>query len=243
MILKEIALTCINFEKQVDFYQNTLGFKLNINENNSFELQTQQSKLVFIKDDIQKQNYHYAFLVCEKHFREALNYIKERNIPILPITSETNDRVNKEEVKVWNSGQSFYFYDADENILEFIFRPTLEHSSDKPFSLEEIISINEIGIPVKDPMQLAYTLMNDHSIVVPQNFINGFHETFCWFGGFDGTLLLVQHKRHWYPTALPAKLAKLEVVIEQDKQLYLIRFEEGKMITLMIDGQIKIPAK
>jgi len=62
--------------------------------------------------------YHFAFLIPESTLFETTSFLQDLDIPILnPFENNIID---------FGNGKSVYFHDANNNILEFIDRPSLE---------------------------------------------------------------------------------------------------------------------
>lgn len=79
------------------------------------------------------------------------NYLKSRGIKLA-----TDGKTEYTDSPSWNA-KSVYFYDADENILEFIARYNLkENTTDKEFCAQKhILNVSEIGIAVSDTQKLV----------------------------------------------------------------------------------------
>ena len=56
------------------------------------------------------------------------------------------------------------FYDKDENIVEFIERPLVNYPKSNNFSIDQVIKLNEIGLPHIDPIKMANTLVEEFGI-------------------------------------------------------------------------------
>ncbi|MEZ5008445.1 MAG: hypothetical protein R2753_09895 [Chitinophagales bacterium] len=223
MEITSIQLLSSNIEQQKKFYSESLGFSLKETKN-GFSIQAGATKLSFELDLNGNNFYHFAFLVADNHFEDCLTYVKNKGISILP------DKFTSEEITYWdnNSGRSFYFYDADKNIVEFITRPSLNYLSDQPWSINEIIKINEIGTPVNAPLETSTYLLNNFPFSIPQHNIDRFNDTFCWYGSFEGTLLVVKKGREWYPTAHEAISSNLKLQIQEKTDLIHLNFQNGK---------------
>lgn len=223
MDIKSLQLLSRNIDQQKEFYSDLLGFSLKYDKN-GFSIQAGATKVSFELDLDGDNFYHFAFLVADNHFEDCLAYVKNKGISILP------DKFTLEEITYWdnNSGRSFYFFDADQNIVEFITRPSLNYISDQPWSINEIIKINEIGTPVNAPLETSTCLLNNFPFSIPQHNIDRFNDTFCWYGSFEGTLLIVKKGREWYPTAKSAISSNLKIQIKENDKIIHLKFQNGK---------------
>jgi catechol 2,3-dioxygenase-like lactoylglutathione lyase family enzyme len=215
------------YAEQVRFYADTLGFSVD-DQGSSATIQVGSTQMVLQADEDQVSFYHFAFLIPDAHFEQALAYVKYRDIEIIP------NRESGSDITYWENqtGRSFYFFDPDGNIAEFITRPTLGYESSNDFSIREVIKMNEIGTPVPDPMSTVETLERDFGIPVEDRFKQHFSSTFCWYGDYSGVLLVVREGRNWYPTQLAAISSDLEIDLEVDGQRKSLAFNQGKFRAL-----------
>lgn len=146
MEIKKLTLFSNNLIEQEQFYGNKLGFPTYRINDNRVVINTQENQLIF---ESSKNNfcYHFAFLIPTGSLESAMGFLKKRNIQLLPFKGS--------EIIHFNSGRSIYFYDMDGNITEFIERPTLQYPSVNDFSIEQVIKVNEIGLPVKNTLKMA----------------------------------------------------------------------------------------
>lgn len=221
-----IELLSKNIEKQKAFYKD-LGFEITENQE-GFSIQAGKTELSFKEETTEENFYHFAFLICENHFADTLNFIKQKGINILP------DKETGDEITYWSrgTGKSFYFLDVDNNILEFVVRPTLNYHSNEKWSIDKILKINEIGTPVNVPLNTSHSLLNEYQLNIPQRYIDSFSEKFCWFGDFEGTILIVKDGRAWYPTQIKAKVCDLRLKILDQQKVIDIQFNKGKFHNL-----------
>ena len=168
MEIKELKIYTQNFEEQVQFYKEVLGFSTTKKSEIQFEIQTKKSKLIFESTD-KKFYYHFAFLIPPKTIDFAIQFLENKYIELL--------LYKKSKIIDFKSGKSIYFFDKNRNIVEFIERPSLNYKSTAQFSIEEVIKINEIGLPVAEPIKKAKELVETLGII-PLD-INEFSENFC----------------------------------------------------------------
>lgn len=222
----EIELLSKNIKRQKAFYDD-LGFEITENQE-GFSIQAGKTKLIFKEETEEENFYHFAFLIYENHFADTLNFIKQKGINILP------DRETGDEITYWakGTGKSFYFLDEDKNIVEFVIRPTLNYHSDEKWSIDKILKINEIGTPVNVAIDTSHSLIRDYQLNIPQRYIDRFSDDFCWFGDFEGTILIVKEGRAWYPTQIKAKVCDLRLKILDQQKVIDIQFNKGKFHNL-----------
>lgn len=227
MEFKEIELLSGQLDNQIRFYNDILEFDTTIISDDKFFIQTQKTKLTFNKTE-ENHFYHFAFLICENHFEDVLRFVKQKNIELLPDLETGN------EIVYWGNaeGKSIYFYDEDKNIVEFIIRPNLGYRGINHWVPEQTIKINEIGTPVENTIKTATYLIDEYKFKIPQKYIQGFDDKFCWFGDFEGTLLIVSTEREWHHTNKKAIPSPLKLVIK----------EKGETIALEFDGEFKTGA-
>ena len=218
MEIKKLTLFSNNLIEQEQFYGNKLGFPTDRINDNRVVINTQENQLIF---ESSKNNfcYHFAFLIPTGSLESAMDFLKKRNIQLLPFKGS--------EIIHFNSGRSIYFYDMDGNIAEFIERPTLQYPSINDFSIEQVIKVNEIGLPVKNTLKMANYIVDELGI----NPINKseFSNTFCWVGDFNGVIIVVKEGRNWLPTNIPGSTNDFSVVYSEEGEEKNIGFKNNKV--------------
>ena len=192
MEIKKLTLFSNNIDEQEQFYGSTLGFPIERTNKKILKVKTNENLLVF-ESSVNKFCYHFAFLINTGSLESAMDFLKKRDIALLPYQGS--------EVIHFNSGRSIYFFDKDGNIAEFIERPSLPYKKTKDFSIKNVIKINEIGLPIKDTIKMAIYLSKDLGIT-PIN-KDEFTDSFCWVGDFNGVIIVVKEGRNWLPTNIP----------------------------------------
>ena len=128
-----------------------------------------------------------------------------------------------ESIIHFDNGRAVYFYDADENIAEFIERPLVDYPSKRNFSIHDLIKINEIGIPSAKPLRQAQLLCEDYGIVPMDT--ERFDNEFCWVGDHEGVILSPIAGRNWLPTDRPCIPSPALVRYESEGKSYEYRSE------------------
>ena len=120
------------------------------------------------------------------------------------------------------------FFDKDGNIAEFIERPTLDYPTTNQFSIENVIKLNEIGLPVQEPIKTAHRIIE--ALTIQPIDIIAFKENFCWVGDFNGVVIVVKAGRHWLPTKIPSIINDFSLQFLDDKgNERQVKFENNVM--------------
>lgn len=196
MNILEIQLLCPDIEQTRRFYHNTLGMDILFADETILKLSAGLSTLVFKKTEATNANYHFAFNIPANQFAEAHAWASA----IVPIIS-VKDGDTIADFRNWNA-KAFYFYDNNQNVVEFIARFDLNNHSNRPFDGSSVTSISEIGIVVDHAKRYAEQLIQSHNLDYfyrqpPQ-------DDFIVLGDDNGLFIVVNNKRTWYPTNLPA---------------------------------------
>lgn len=221
MKIKKLTITTANLKGQTDFYANTLQFRI-IKQGLGFtEFQTGESILRFEAAD-SSIPYHFAFNIPSFQEQEALDWLESR-VDILPYES---DRIIPFDN--WNA-HAMYFYDPDNNIIEFIARKNLLITTDYAFSADSILGISEIGVPVKD----INPIFNHLNKKLDLELYSGNLTRFSAIGDETGLLIVINQneKDFWFPVNDPALAANFEAIISQDDQLHKIIFHNQNLYT------------
>lgn len=221
MKIKELTLYTHKLTEQKAFYTSVLGCDLVEESPIGFSVQLGYTKLSFQESDV-PYIYHYCFLIPSNKLEEAVEWLKARldvvNIEGGSVTNWFED---------WNA-KSVYFYDASGNIAELIVRYDLKNETSKPFGLEDIISVNEIGMPTKDIVKINTAIESE----LGSKFWKGDWERFGTNGTQDGLFLLVNNdeKKEWFPTDLFTASSPFRAKVTVDKQEFDIAFENEELI-------------
>lgn len=208
MLIKEIILETVCLPEIKDFYINKFGLNVRVESENFISLNVGTSVLTFkqVTSDV-KPFYHFAFNIPENQFSEAKKWIKEeRGISLIGLNGE-----DEFDFSSWNA-RAFYFYDPAGNIIEFIVRHRLKNASAEKFSQKSILSISEIGMPVRDVGGYFDELSKEFGL--PE--FSGDRKSFSVSGDDNGLIIIVPEKRIWYPECCEAKIFPVTVYIEPD---------------------------
>ena len=218
MKIKELKIYTNNLLGQIDFYTNKIGLELI--ERSEFQgvFQIGRSKLTMAQSD-QFTPYHFAINIpCNKEI-EAIEWLKKR-VKIL------KDGMNEiQDFDFWNA-KAIYFYDIDQNIVEFIARKNLKNNSYEGFNVHSLLEISEIGLPVGDIKEAFDVLTKITNIGI---FDGGF-ERFCAIGDENGLFICInKYVKDWYPTGDKANASAFEIKLEENGQPYELVFKNGKI--------------
>ncbi len=215
MKISKLTLYTTNLEEQKQFYTQVLELPLLSFDKESFTVKIGISLLTFEK--VKTANpAHFAINISSNKIQEALHWIQKRT-EILPCEGE-----DIADFSNWNA-EALYFYDADENIVEFIARKDIDSVNTDPFSVTDLLSISEIGIVSDDNSAIYEQLQTIRSIPI----YDGNLERFCALGNAEGLFILVNNtKKKWFPTQEEAFVADFQL-----KGDYNFAFTNGKIIT------------
>jgi len=190
MIIKKLELYTSQLEQQTDFYSNIFQLEITDKNNDSVTFKIGDSILTFTYK-AESKPYHFAFNIPANQEQEALFWLKER----VDILEDKNQEIH--HFKDWNAG-AIYFYDYDNNIVEFIARKNLNNNSTKNFTAESLLEISEMGIPTFD-IENEYNILAK-TVELPIH--SGNFERFCSLGDDEGLFILINKdlKKYWYPT-------------------------------------------
>lgn len=219
MYIKKLTLHSKDFNKQVRFFRDCLGFDVAYSDN-SATINMGLSKLEFIKGHVDGK-YHYCFLIPCNQIKEALDWLSNR----LDLISVERDSYIS-HFESWNA-YSIYFYDGEGNIAELIARLDLQNESTEEFGTHSFLSINEIGTPTSDPRSLDDHLRN----TIGSPYWKGDLDRFSTNGDQQGLFLLPNYKikKTWYPTQIEVRPLPYLATIIQDNQEFSITYENEEM--------------
>lgn len=224
MQIKTLALFTKNLKEQREFYEKTLGLSVENPGDSGFVVKIGYSKLQFsYKADAKP--YHVAFHISAEKENEALTWLKDRVALLKMGGQEIID------FSSWNA-RSLYFYDAGNNVVEFISR---RHLFTKPirgfksagpeFFERDIRGIAEIGLATTNILPVYEEL---HSITALDQY-SGDLEKFCPIGDDRGLLIAINNrkKKTWFPTRDRAQTAVFQLDFSH----------QGKDWEMTFDGQ------
>ena len=233
MKIKKLTLFTSQLSKQIHFYNKIMGFAI-LNQGEDFvELSTGDAVLRF--EEVNKSTpYHFAFNIPSNQIKVAAEWLKERR------------RILKDEgleivfFDFWDA-RAVYFYDMDNNIVEFIAREKMNIESDEKFSAQSVLGISEIGVPVKDIRPIFEHLNEKLSL----NMHSGSVERFCAVGEESGLFIIIDKtkKKSWFPTNDTPISSNFNAIIENKERYYDIRFEHQKLYTSLLRSPLQVESR
>jgi len=192
MKIAALELLTDDIDKTTSFYNKELGLKVLERDKSSISFAAGSTKLTFRFSEKENPVYHFAFDIPHNKLHEAFHWI-ENKVEILEVVppSKIADFSN------WDA-ESFYFFDDNGNILEFIARYCLDNKSEEPFSGSSIVSVSEIGFVSNDVSQLCDELILKYDIPVFSK--QPKLDKFIVMGTDTGLFVLAGNDRNWYPT-------------------------------------------
>lgn len=214
MNIRNITLRSHLIEELSEFYGNLLNMNVT-SEIDCITIKPGNSTLKFESETSSSEPfYHFAFNIPENQLDEAIKWL-EGKVDLIPLDGETIF-----DFKAWDA-HSIYFYDPAGNIVEFIARHRLNNSSDKTFSGKSILSISEMGMPVKKVKPFFQMLYDDLSLPL----FTGDLKTFTAAGDDEALLIIVPEERKWFPDCPRAEIFPIDITLSGtvDRE---IRFDE-----------------
>lgn len=205
MKILSLELPTNNLKQTERFYSDLLELKILDSSSNSVSYSIGHSLLRFTENSDINRKYHFAFNIPSNKINEALSWISTKHDPI-----KDKDGKYLTDFTNWNA-QSVYFFDNNNNILEFIARHDLNNSTDEPFNGNSILSISEVGIVAPKPLELAKKLIEEHAL---NYFSKGpKHDDFVVLGDDNGLVVISGASRKWYPTNYVAEPIEMKITL------------------------------
>lgn len=219
MKIQELTLYTSQLQKQKEFYTEVLELQLIQESDKSISLQIGESVLTFIFN-VDATPYHFAINIPSNQEVLALNWLKSR-VAIL------KDDVHEiQDFEDWNA-KAVYFYDRDQNIVEFIARKNLNTWSGKPFESSSLLEISEIGIPSNN-INHIYSQITEH---VSLEIFDGGFERFCALGDEHGLFICInKNVKNWFPTSDKAYSSEFHIRLHHQEIEVVFQFVKGYII-------------
>lgn len=216
MKILELTLLTNNLSDTKGFYEHTIGLQKIAETKTSVSFAIGSSKLIFeLTEEYQNPKYHFAFNIPTNTINDAINWTLQRTSLI---ETENSFIANFENWKA----KAIYFFDNNRNVLEFICRADLNNPTDKPFSVESILNINEIGLVTDQPLQTGNEIIDKTRI---EYFAKGpKRDDFVAIGNDNGLFVISNPNRNWYPTQEKAEKWKVRGKIRVADNEYELEF-------------------
>ncbi len=219
MNIKKLNLYSNKIEELYKFYTETIGLRGNLSET-EFVLKTANNSEVIFNKTSDPSYYHFAFNIPTNKVYEAHKWLEDR-VDTLPEPESGNKIIHFVD---WNA-HAVYFRDPAGNIVEFIARHDLDNTSTDHFSVRDILSISEIGVPSNNVLESFEKL---HDQLWLQRYSGDF-EKFCAVGDETGLIILTETERNWYPTDTKSEKFPFEAEIEHLQNNAKLSYHEGNL--------------
>lgn len=197
MKILEVELLTSDLESIEDFYGNKLQLTAVHKDGQSISYAAGRSLLTFRRTQASDPVYHIAFEIPGNKLKEAMEWLSRSRIEMIPF--ENNSVIV--DFKNWNA-KSVYFYDGNQNILEFILRFDNDIESDRAFAAASILNVSEVGLVNADVMALSEQLRDSYGLQYYEKQPPGKH--FCALGNAEGLFIISGDERNWFPTETKA---------------------------------------
>lgn len=219
MQIRELKIYSGKLEAQKVFYRDTLSLTVVDETDNSVSFKIGHS-IFIIEQKEDATPYHFAINIPANQEIEALKWLKAK----VDIVKDGDNEI--QDFDFWNA-KAIYFYDADNNIVEFIARKNLDNASEFPFNQNSLLEISEIGVPTLD-IEEKFKVLNE---ALGLEVFSGNFDSFCAIGGETGLFICINRKkRDWYPKNDIAFSSDFSVLFEANSMKYPIEFKQDKLI-------------
>jgi catechol-2,3-dioxygenase len=217
MNFEKITIYSANLAAQKVFYTETLGFELLAEKPHCFSLKTGKTVLQFVEKQA-ATTYHYAFNIPSKQGGEALAWLKKR---VAVLAWNGADLVDFSD---WNA-EAMYFYDKDDNIVEFIARKNLNIPTIAKFDASQVMEVSEMGTPTKNVQGVYDRLSQFFSIEK----YSGDFSRFAAMGDEHGLFIVIDNQqKKWIPTDDEAYFSPFEVRLKHGNNRFELKYENGQ---------------
>ncbi|MGA8853813.1 MAG: VOC family protein [Christiangramia sp.] len=218
MKIKKLTVYTSNIESQFKFYRDELGFNVCDYSEKSFEIEAGYSILKFENRE-NSTPYHIAFHIPDRQEETAVKWLDNK----MKVLEFNGDKII--DFSNWQA-MSVYFYDKDENIMEFISRRDFKKPESALFSASSIVGIAEIGLATQDisekfeEMQLQCGLER----------FDGDFQRFCAVGDSSGLIITInKDKKDWFPTGDEAYTSNFRMEFEHQKNNFEMNFSKDTL--------------
>ena len=207
-------------QEQKRFYEDVLDLKV-LDQGSSFSIQIGFTEIEFV-EDAKARPYHLAFHIPGGTEKEALEWLKSRT----GILKNQGDEITN--FPAWNA-RSVYFYDAGQNILEFISRRDFLVQEKQGFSQERILGVSEIGLAT-DAVKEKFEFL---SAKLGLEKYSGDTRRFCATGDDEGLFIVIdKNRKDWIPTGDKAFASAFEVRLSTDTGIFDLAFKNDRLLLL-----------
>ena len=206
MKIAEVVLHTQNIHSIKTFYGNLLGLAVLTDQHSSnLSFQAGASILSFSESSSTENSfYHVAFTIPTNMVEAAKVWLNQRGIPLF-----SKDGQDEFHIEPWNA-TALYFYDPDDNLIEFIAHHTLDNATTEAFGPSHLLRVSELGLPVHDVPETVEML----TTALQLNLWGGDGQQFAPLGDAEGALIVVDKQRPWFPDGRTAGIFDTNVRIK-----------------------------
>lgn len=218
MFINQLHIFTPNLLDQRKFYSEVLKLPVVDESPTTVSFQVGRSTLK-IEEKEGSTPYHFAFNIPSTMEYEAYEWLRQR-VNIL-----TDGEKVIQDFDNWNA-KAVYFYDADNNIVEFIARRNLKIPVAPFFDAMRIVEISEVGIPTENLPALLDKIKS--SINLEE--YDGGPKRFCALGDEHGLFICIDKTiKDWFPTNDKAFASAFGVKIETEKGAYEVLYARDEL--------------
>lgn len=217
MKIQQVELLSADLKSTEHFYSNQLQLKLFRKSETALYYIAGSSLLIFILTTTLKPVYHLAFEIPCNQLQQAIHWLSQH---IELISSEDNSVIV--DFDNWNA-KSVYFYDDNQNILEFIIRFDNDVKSNDTFDASSILNISEVGLVNADVIPFAEELKSICNLQYYDK--QPPRENFCALGNAEGLFVISGNERNWFPTNMKAMKYPVYVKFEEKGNFYELNYK------------------
>lgn len=223
MRIEHLELKTTSLEKQRYFYGEILGLQTKELSATSFEVKFEFSVLRFTQSD-HSTCYHIAFHIGSYQEHKALYWLKKR----VSILQDQGKEIV--DFSSWNA-KSLYFYDPDQNVLEFISRDYLYPAREEEFTARSVLGISEIGLATDNVLESFIFLNKEFNLVK----FTGDYDTFCATGDDHGLFIIADtNKKTWFPSGDKVFPADFIIQISTTQLRGKLEYRDGNLRRLEV---------
>ncbi|MBR9921527.1 MAG: hypothetical protein GYB31_11875 [Bacteroidetes bacterium] len=214
MKIHHLRLYCRKLLQVRNFYAKVLGLEVQSESDQHCSFKIGYSLLEFRKHK-DARPYHFAINIPTNQIDQAKTWLEERTT-LLPFEGDPLI-----DFSAWDA-VAMYFYDPDQNIVEFIARQPLNTEVWGNFGPEMLLGISEIGTPTTDMEKTIQSL-------APSGIdkFSGSREVFYAAGDHEGLFIIVdQEKKKWFPVDDPIYPMPFEAQLTIKNKDYNIRYDD-----------------
>jgi len=214
--IKSVTLQTNNIKEMREFYVDTFGFPLLMEDKNSFRIRIGSSEIEFTSENaVGKPYYHFAFNIQANKFVEAKSWVKEK---VILNVEGAEDEADFSHLPA----HALYFYDPAGNVVEFISRYSISEEGMEPFSTDKgVLNISEIGLTVDDAIDAGERLID---IGIHERDNDPLSSTSLNFMGENSKgifIILTQPGRRWIFSDKLSAIYPLEIITTNNSRVVI----------------------